>query len=151
MASATVPATITFYIRKKTGANAGLMKKVYQNQTAALAAGGCPDGVPAAKPSDWLSVPAMRGIKANPDDELVITLTTVSAVTLDASDAVWSIPMTLDSGLTTLGNNSSDFDVLALADTAYVAGQETVAAVHKFKEGGFFGGGKIFVAVENNA
>lgn len=150
MASANVPGVVTLYIRKKTGPHAGEMIKCYSNSTDAIG-GACPDGVPGRAPGDWLSIPLIPKVKGMPDDELVVTLKVVTGATLDASDAIWCIPMTFDSGFTTLGNNATDFDVLALADTAYVAATETICAIHKFKEAGFVGGGKALICIQNNA
>lgn len=150
MASAEVPATITFYIRKKSGPYAGQTFKVFSGSEAALG-GPCPDGVLTRSPDMWLNVPVYGKVKANVDDELLVGIKTVANVTLDASDAIWNIPIMSDSGATVLQNNSTDFDILALADTAYVAATETIGAIHRFKEPAFFGGGKICVALQNNA
>jgi len=146
MASIQVPCEVEILIRKPDGK----MYPVLKRDVYALAPGGSPDGAIANTPDVWAYAP-ISAVTAFRDDELIIKIKTVAAATLDASDAKWIIPLTIkDEGIVHLGNNSTDFDVLVLADTAYVAAQETFAAIHRFKKTAKFGGDKIFLSIEDN-
>lgn len=147
MASAQVPCEVEILIRKQDGN----MYSVLKRDVYALAPGGSSDGAIANTPDTWMYAP-ISAVTAYRDDELIVKLKTVGAPTLDASDAKWIIPITVKGeGVIHLGNNSTDFDVLALADIALVAATETLVAVGRIKKTCKFGGDKIFLSIEDNA
>ena len=85
--------------------------------------------------------------------------TAAATTTLDASDCVGIIPVLVNGQAQTIGlnggngiGNTNFTSEIALADSAYVASQPTVAWRIRAKEGVVFhvGGDKVFMSLEDN-
>jgi hypothetical protein len=123
---------------------------------------GSPDGQisTSATPEKWSFLPLSNDAGSG-GYKVVLIYTSSTATTLDASDAVAIIPIMVNNNMETIGNNggavgigNDNFSsVVALADTAYVANQPTVAWSIKANEGVTFrvGGGPVFLSLENNS
>ena len=88
-------------------------------------------------------------------DELVVSFIASTAVTTDASDGKVILPCTYQDGTGfTLGDfdNSTDWDVQQLGDTAFVANVETIIAAKKILQPFALGSmtQKCFISVEDN-
>lgn len=150
MASAQIPGTLTIYVEN----TACVRKIVAQGSIYKFGPGGSSVGVIANTPEKWTFVPVQAGGWNLGGYRLVIAFKPIGAATLDISDAVWQIPIIIQgAGLTTLSNSSTDFATYLIGDSALVAGQESVLAIHTAPEGRVwkFGGDRIFMSVEDNA
>jgi len=152
MVSAQAPGKLKFYRKRANGS----MEFIYGNVVASLGPSGSSDGTIASTPEKWLMLPAFTA----PDkvlavnDQLVVTYEADAAVTVDASDCEFTIPITFaDGSPSTLGSPDStvDWDAKVAGDEAYVAGRETIFCIKTVRQRFALGGGKIFASVENNA
>jgi len=68
-----------------------VLKLILGNNAAALGPSGSSEGVIASTPEKWINLPVLAGDKVlGVNDQLVVTLETAGAATLDASD--WRQP-----------------------------------------------------------
>lgn len=150
MVSAQIPGTLTLYIEN----TAGVRKVVAQGHIYKFGPGGSSVGVIANTPEKWSFAPMQPGNWNLGGYKLVVAFKPIGAATLDISDAVWQIPIYIQNqGITTLNNSSTDFATYLIGDSALVAGQESILAIHTAPEGRIwkFGGDRIFMSVEDNA
>jgi hypothetical protein len=155
MVSAQVKGKLTFY--RRVGGNGSLIP-LFSNNIAALGPSGSSEGAIASTPDTWTFIPLQNSshkvLKVN--DHLVVSLTLTTAATTDASDGKVVIPCTNQDGTAfTLGDfdNSVDWDVQQLGDTAFLANVETIIAAKKVLAPFALGSNtqKCFISVENNA
>jgi len=155
MASAQVKGKLKFY--RRTGGT-GSMIPLFENNIAALGPSGSSDGTIASTPDAWTFIPLQntqeKALRVN--DHLVVSLTLSTAATTDASDGKVILPITYQDGTGgTLGDfdNTIDWDVQALGDTAFLANVETIIAAKKVLRPFALGSNtqKCFISVENNA
>jgi hypothetical protein len=147
MASVQEPGLIRMYAMKPSGHKVQLL----QARTEDLApAGGAPDGAPAS-----VATPEKRLVINSPvvmenDDILLVSFTPDGSDGLDASDAIWSIPVVTPSGSNQLGN--AQFANPAYIDTtaALTAGREVIIAGYKVTEKFLRLSGKIFLDVQDD-
>jgi len=154
MASARVEGIYRITIRSPSGNQV----KVFESRSEYVGHGGSSDGAIANSPEKWVSVPVSRSPSPSGffkgGDELIVSIIPDAGATLDISDARFIIPITDASGnLLNLANNTTDMNGYLVGDTAIVAAQETVVAKHRAPEGRrwVFGGGKMFMSIENNS
>jgi len=130
---------------------------VWSGRSEEIGHGGSSDGSIVNSPEKWLELPQSLSPAGKPyfgGCVFSIFFTPDAAVTLDISDARIIIPFTLENGVvSTIGNNAVDMDKYLIGDVALVAGQESLICEHRIPQGNrqAFGGGKIFVSLENNA
>ena len=155
MASAQVKGKLKFY--RRTGGT-GSMIPLFENNIAALGPSGSSDGTIASTPDAWTFIPLQntqeKALRVN--DHLVVSLTLSAAATTDASDGKVILPITYQDGTGgTLGDfdNSVDWDVQVLGDTAFLANVETIIAAKKVLRPFALGSNtqKCFISVENNS
>ena len=155
MASAQVKGKLSFY--RRVGGNGALIP-LFESNIAALGPSGSSDGTIASTPDTWTFIPlqntAAKNLRVN--DHLVVTITLTTAATSDASDGKVILPYTSADGTAgTLGDfdNSTDWDVQVLGDTAFLANVETIIARKKILSAFSLGSNtqKCFISVENNA
>ena len=155
MVSAQVKGKLKFYRRV---GGSGAMIPIFENNIAALAPSGSSDATIASTPDAWTFIPlqntAARNLRVN--DHLVVSMTLSTAATTDASDGKVILPITFAEGVGgTLGDldNSVDWDVQQLGDTAFLADVETIIAAKKVLSPFSLGSNtqKCFVSVEDNA
>lgn len=155
MVSAQVKGKLKFYRRV---GGSGAMLPLFENNIAALGPSGSVDGVIASTPDAWTFIPLQnsqaKALRVN--DHLVVSLTLSTAATTDASDGIVILPITFQDGTGgTLGDldNSVDWDVQQLGDTAFLADVETIIAAKKILTPFALGSNtqKCFVSVEDNA
>jgi len=154
MASAQVKGTLKFYRRTASGT----MIPLFSNNIAALGPSGSSEGTIGSTPDTWTFIPlqnnAAKALRVN--DHLVVSLTLTTAATTDASDGKVILPCTCQDGTGfTLGDfdNSTDWDVQQLGDTAFLANVETIIAAKKILQPFALGSmtQKCFISVENNS
>lgn len=152
MASAQIDGVLKTYRITPTGTKV----LIYGNHVKALGPSGSSDGTIASTPEKWIAVPAItdknKVLRVN--DKLHITFTPTGAATTDASDATWSIPIVYADGSSdTLAgpSDSTTWDVFVLGDVALIAGREYPVCEKTVRQPFAFGGGKIFMTIENNA
>lgn len=147
MVSAQFAGLVRMYAQKPSGHKTQILQQRIEDLAPA---GGSSEGLPAN-----VATPEKRVTVASPvtlvnDDILLVTFEPDIADGLDASDCIWSIPVTTPSGSNALGRSS--FQNPALADQALVASREVVIAGYKVTEGQLrLGVGKIFLDVQNDA
>lgn len=155
MVSAQVKGKLKFY--RRTGGTGSLIP-LFENNIAALGPSGSSDGTIASTPDAWTFIPLQntqeKALRVN--DHLVVSLTLSTAATTDASDGKVILPVTYQDGTGgTLGDfdNSVDWDVQVLGDTAFLANVETIIAAKKVLRPFALGSNtqKCFISVENNA
>jgi len=155
MVSAQVKGKLKFYRRV---GGSGAMIPLFENNIAALGPSGSSEGTIASTPDAWTFIPlqntAAKNLRTN--DHLVTSLTLSTAATTDASDGKVILPITFASGTGgTLGdfNNTIDWDVQQLGDTAFLANVETIIAAKKVLTPFSLGSNtqKCFVSVENSS
>lgn len=145
MASGIVPGTVELVMKSQGGQEVAIPFNTY-------AFGPCPDAVPTNSYEKWPFLPV--GKQFMNGGELQVRLTTAGAKTLDASDAIWDIPIyNLDSGkVEHLSNAAADFDILALADIALVAATPTIVARKRMTGKKWtLGGARLFLTIQDNA
>ena len=155
MASAQVKGKLRFYRR---AGGSGALVPLFENNIAALGPSGSSDGTIASTPDAWTFIPLQntpaKNLRVN--DHLVISLTLSTGATTDASDGKVILPITFSDGTGgTLGdfNNSIDYDVQQLGDTAFLANVETIISAKKVLAPFSLGSNtqKCFISVEDNA
>ena len=145
MASAIAPARVRVLMHTSTGKDF----EMFNGHTNMF--GACPNGVPTNSYEKWPVAVIKREVTRG--GELRVEVTADAAKTLDASDAMWNIPVYVHgSGVKNLNNNSTDFDKLALADIALVASTPTIVARASFPSdvNWSFGGGSIYLTLQDN-
>jgi len=161
MASGRAPGIYALYMESPSGT-----RKLIRSANAAfwnVANLGSADGTisTSATPEKWNSLPLSRDVGVS-GYKIVLTYTASAATTLDISDCVGLIPVMVNGERGTIGingggggglGNANFTSVLAGADSAYVAGQETPVFVIRANEGVQFrvGGDKVFLSLEDNA
>ena len=120
---------------------------------------GSSEGVVAQTSEKWNFLP-LSNIVGTAGYSIVVTYEG-TAVTFDASDGVWIIPLEVNGQAQTIGNSANasglgnnNFTVdLAPADTVVPANIETPVAMYRAKEGVRFrlGGDRVFMSIEDNA
>jgi hypothetical protein len=154
MASAQVKGKLKFY--RRTGGTGSLIP-LFENNIAALGPSGSSDGTIGSTPDAWTFIPLQntpeKALRVN--DHLVVSLTLSTGATTDASDGKVILPITYQDGTGgTLGDfdNSVDWDVQVLGDTAFLANVETIIAAKKVLRPFALGSNtqKCFISVENN-
>jgi len=155
MVSAQVKGKLKFYRRV---GGSGALVPLFENNIAALGPSGSSEGVIASTPDMWTFIPAQNTSEKNlrVNDHLVVSLILSTAATTDASDGKVILPITYADGTGgTLGDfdNTTDWDVQQLGDTAFLANVETIIAAKKILTPFSLGSNtqKCFVSVENNA
>jgi len=155
MVSAQVKGKLKFYRRV---GGSGAMIPLFENNIAALAPSGSSEGVIGSTPDAWTFIPLQNTVAKNlrVNDHLVVSLTLSTAATTDASDGKVILPITFGSGTGgTLGdfNNSVDWDVQQLGDTAFLANVETMIAAKKILAPFSLGSNtqKCFISVEDSS
>lgn len=155
MASAQVKGKLKFYRRV---GGSGALVPLFENNIAALGPSGSSDGTIGSTPETWTFIPlqntAAKNLRVN--DHLVVALVLSTAATTDASDGKVILPITYADGTGgTLGDfdNSVDWDVQVLGDTAFLANVETIICAKKVLAPFSLGSNtqKCFISVENNA
>jgi hypothetical protein len=136
----------------------GNTQRVYESRAEYVGAGGSSEGAIANSPEKWAVAPLVQAPTRDKffygGCELVLSIIPDAGATLDISDGRFVIPITLNNGqVISLSNDALSMNGYLVGDTAIVAGQETVIAVHRAPEGRkwLFGGDKIFISIENNA
>jgi hypothetical protein len=155
MASAQVAGLYSIYIESPTGER----RQIRQAANAWWAPGGSPNGAIANTPEKWNTL-YLSPVVGGSGYKIVVTLTAGAAVTLDASDGAWVIPIVVNGAPQTIGNaahasgrgNDNFSTTLTPADTAYVAGVETPVAIYTANQGVSFqiGGDGVFMSIEDN-
>lgn len=154
MVSAQVKGVLKFYRKTPTGS----MIFLHGSDLAALGPSGSSEGAIASTPEKWGFLPMQSAphkvLRVN--DQLLVSLTLKTAATTDASDGEVVLPITLQDGsVTSLAgfDNSTDWDVQQLGDTAFLANVETMIAAKKILSPFMLGSNtqKVFVSVEDNA
>jgi hypothetical protein len=152
MVSAMVDGVLKFYRITPTGTKVLLTS----GATKYLGPSGSSEGIIASTPEKWANLPALgssaKVLQVN--DKLQVTFTPVAAVTVDASDAAWVIPITLADGTADSLNGPSDansWDSFVLGDVALIAAREYPVCEKVIRAPFALGGGKIFASIENNA
>jgi len=155
MTSNQVKGKLKFYRRV---GGSGALIPIFENNIAALAPSGSVDGAIASTPESWTFIPLANSPAKNlrVNDHLVVSMTLSTAATTDASDGKVILPITYAEGTGgTLGdfNNSVDWDVQQLGDTAFLANVETIIAAKKVLHAFSLGSNtqKCFVSVEDNS
>lgn len=161
MVSGRAPGTYALYMANPAG-----QRKIIRSATAAFwncSNLGSSEGVMSttATPEklNYLPLSADQGVGGY---SIILEYTASANTTIDASDCVAMIPVMVNGQQQTIGHNgggggglSNDnfISEIALADTAYVASQPTIAWKIRAKEGVTFrvGGDKVFVSLEDNA
>jgi hypothetical protein len=121
---------------------------LYGNSSAALGPSGSSEGVIASTPEKWLSIP--RDNKLIPvNSKIIVKVKLGTADGLDFSDGAMSIPVTTLGGAVKALTNG-DFTGTDLA-AATPVGIWIEFGYYTVTEPLYFGGGKIFYSVENDA
>jgi len=145
MASVQEPGLVRMYRMKPDGNKT----QIFQERVEALApAGGAPDGAPASvqTPEKWIAVNS-NVVLVNDDILLVTFEPDTGGDGLDASDAIWRIPLVTPQGSKTLGR--AQFANPTFADLTTVATEQTLAG-YKVVEGQVRLSGKIFLDVQDD-
>lgn len=136
-------------MRSPTGRSTEVVKSTNQY----IGNGGSPDGAIQISPEKLVFEPITRnpmGQPFQPGNELVISIIPTAGVTLDISDALAIIPLTdaITGQVSTIGLD----DMTAVGDIAIGAGVKTELATYTIPQGKqvYFGGGKIFLSIEDN-
>lgn len=116
--------------------------------------GGAPDGAISQSIEKWNKIP-QNPIALNVNDRLRVTFEATATKTLDASDAGWSVPITLGNGSVSFlrhPTNSSEWDIKQLADASFTADIETPAFEMRVKRAFYLGSNvqKAFISLEDN-
>lgn len=144
MASAAIAGLIEVEFQSPTGN----IYPLIQGANSELGPSGAPDHVPASTPEKWVYVPMdQKTIPAN--SQIRVFMTVDSAATQDESDNFVSLPFR-DLSNKVVKIRDSDMTAV-LGDAAYVAGAKTLIYTYNTRQPLRFGGGLIFVSVENNA
>ena len=145
MVSAQVPSLVRIYKKSPSGGAVQVM----QGRVEQLApAGGASEGAASAVATPEKLITIDSPVIFQNDDIIQVTLDPDGAVTLDASDCVWSIPCLTSAGSITLGR--AQFQSPALGDLVTVANEQVIAG-YKVTEGQLRLSGKIFLDIQNNA
>lgn len=145
MASAIEPGKIRVLMVTATGQS----HQVWSGRSEAF--GACPDGVVTNTYEKWPFAPVSK--KATRGGELQVEFTADGADGIDASDCVWAIPIMIHGeGVRQLGNNSVDFDILALGDYTTVAGVPVITARARIPADKMwsFGGDRMMIAIQDD-
>jgi len=153
MASIQAKGEVKFYRRDQNGGTVSL----FANNLAALAPNGSPNGDIASTPDQWTFIPLANSAKKflRVNDQLVVSFTPSANVSVVANYGKVILPCTYQDGTPfTLGDfdNSTDWDVQVLGDTAFVAGVESIIAAKKVLSPFALGSmtQKCFVSIEDN-
>jgi len=112
-------------------------------------AGGAPDGAPASVSTPEKLMTINSNVILQTDDILEVAFIADGADGLDASDAIFSIPLVTRAGSKTLGN--AQFQNPAFADvTATIAGQEIILCGYRIIEGQARVAGKLFIDIQDD-
>jgi len=152
MASAQIDGVLKFYRITPSGSKvfltAGNIKE--------LGPTGSSDAAIGSTPEKWVTIPALTApnkvLRTN--DKLHVTFTPLGAATTDATDSIFSIPITRTGGAKDSLAGPSDattWDVFVLGDVALIAGREYPCCEKTVRSPFALGGGKIFASIENNA
>lgn len=145
MASLQEPSLVRLY-KKSPNGNKILIAQARVEQTAP--AGGAPDAAAAsvATPEKLLTINSPV-VLVN-DDILEVSVILDASDGLDASDAIWSIPLVTPNGSMTLGR--AQFANPTFADLTPAANVETVIAGYKVVEGQARLSGKLYLDVQDD-
>ena len=149
MASSQEAGLVTLYLVTKSGNR----YKLLQNRVEALGPSGSPNHVVGSTPEKWLYIPP-QGKVIPPDSKIYLLFKSDEDDTCDVSDCVISIPFThVQTGNVTIITDA-DFKkvdgITALADMSLPAGQEITWGVADAPAHHVFGGGKIFISIEDD-
>lgn len=145
MASLQEPGLVRIYRQVPSGSK----QQIFQMRVEQSApAGGAPDGNPAvvSTPEKLLNVDSP--IVFNNDDIVLVTFEPDGADSLDASDCIWSVPIVIPSGSSSLGR--AQFANPTFADQALVASREVVIAGYKVTEGKLRISGKWYLDIQDD-
>jgi hypothetical protein len=145
MASAQEPCLVKFYVQRPNNTR----QHIYQNRVELLGPGGSADGTIAstATPDVLLSVAPRPDIVINRGDKLIISVKADASDGIDVSDSRMLIPFRDTTGGQFIVTDS----MLTMSDITVPATNEVDLAEYEFEQGPFvFGGGKIFVSVEDD-
>lgn len=147
MVSAQVPALIRMYAMDPTGNKRKIMQARVEDTAPA---GGASDGAAASVATPEKRISVNSNVTLYNDWVLLVTAEPDAGATLDASDCIWSIPVTTPSGSNRLGRDQ--FQNSALGDQVLSANIEVPVAGYKVTEGSLsLGPGSIFLDLQNNA
>jgi hypothetical protein len=146
MASAQEPGLIRMYAQDPSGNK----KKIFQARVEDTApAGGASDGASANVATPEKRITVASPVKLFNDWTLLVTYEPDAADSIDASDCIWSIPVTTPSGSNQLGRDQ--FQSPALSDQSLVANREVTLAGYKVTEGSLtLGPGKLFLDIQDD-
>lgn len=156
MVSAQVPGEYTIEVVTPKGNTI----EVLRSRSESVGNGGSSEGTIANSREKWMRVGAVGAPDGKPfyaGCEIILSLVSDGAVTLDISDARFVIPvMNAASGkVKELPNQAAgtDWCLKRIGDSAIVADIKTEIIRFRIPEGSlyFFGGGAIFVSIEDNA
>ena len=142
MASAQEPCTVKLYVEEPTGKR----HPVIDRRVEELGPSGSSDHGIALTPSKWVLVPTLGGT-IHRGWRLIMVLVADGADTTDKADCVFSIPYTDAKG----GQHTITDKDFTLTDVTTVANVPVEFGYYEFKGGPFrFGGGKIFISIEDD-
>jgi hypothetical protein len=144
--ASTQEASLVRLYRSQPNGNKTLIAQARVEQLAP--AGGAPDGAPASvsTPEKLLTI-ASPVIMVN-DDVLLVSVELDASDGLDASDCIWSIPLTTNQGSKTIGR--AQFTNPTFADLTPAAGVETFIGGYRITEGQVRLNGKIFLDIQDD-
>ena len=145
MASAQEPGLVRFYVKRPNGD----LDHIYENRVEFLGPGGSPDHVVAstATPDVLLNIPPIANVPIARGDKLVMTVELDASDGIDVSDCVFQIPFRNAAGGVFVLTDRK----MTMSDLTPPAGTELTLATYEFEQGPFvFGGGKIFVSIEDD-
>jgi len=147
MASVQEPSLVRLY-KKSPNGNKQLIAQGRVEQLAP--AGGAPDAASASVSTPEKLVTINSPIVLVNDDILEVAIIMDSADGIDASDAIWSIPLVTPQGSITLGRGQFANPTFADLPAASAAGVEVVIAGYRIVEGQARLSGKIYLDIQDD-
>lgn len=145
MASVQEPALVRLY-RSQPSGNKTLIAQARVEQLAP--AGGAPDAAAASVATPEKLISINSPVTLVNDDVLLVSVELDASDGLDASDAIWSIPLVTSQGSKTIGR--AQFTNPTFADLTPAANVETFIAGYRIVEGQARLSGKIYLDLQDD-